>query len=280
MPAEEKPAGGVARSVAANPVFVVTALGLILYGLLRLANSLFYDPLAVKPEEVGLGYSETLSQSAVGVFAVLLTSLALFGIFLVLLIFGWALVRRGAGEDEGKLDDVLSGVVVVALLGGAIVRFWVTSHVSDVVYAVIEGAFVLWIFYLVWREIRSGRVKRLVPLAGGAFALSVVLTVAAVMFQAWGDSRGVRDGEVRHPEFFFIPFGSWGADAAWVEWIVPDPPKGFARGRRRCLLYLGRANGTAVFYDAKARDDKTLRVPAGAVVITTRNSRHEGDQAC
>jgi hypothetical protein len=102
-----------------------------------------------------------------------------------------------------------------------------------------------------------------------------------VMLQAWGDSRGVRDGQVRHPIFLgFIPFGSWGADAAWVEWVAPDPSKGFARGRRRCLLYLGRANGTAVFYDASARADKTLRAPASAVVITTRNSRHEGDQAC
>jgi hypothetical protein len=277
MAVEEKPAPGITRSVAANPVFVVTALGLILYGLLRLANSLFYDPLAVKPEEVGLGYSETLSQSAVGVFAVLLTSLAIFGIFLVLLIFGWALLRRGAPLGEGKLDGLLAGVVAVVLVSGGVVHFWVGSRVSDVVYAVLDGALIV---YVVWREIRSGRVKRLVPLAGGAFALSVVLTIAAVMFQAWGDSRGVRDGEVRHPEFFFIPFGSWGADAAWVEWIVPDPPKGFARGRRRCLLYLGRANGTAVFYDAKARDDKTLRLPASSVVITTRNSRHEGEQAC
>lgn len=101
------------------------------------------------------------------------------------------------------------------------------------------------------------------------------------MLQAWDDGRAVRDGQVRHPTFLsFIPFGSWGADAAWVEWVAPDPPKGFVRERRRCLLYLGQANGTAVFYDAVAKTDRTIRVPSSAVVITTRNSRHEGDQAC
>jgi hypothetical protein len=196
MPADEKPTGGIARSVAANPVFVVTALGLILYGLLRLANSLFYDPLAVKPEEVGLGYSETLSQSAVGGFAVLMTSFAIFGLFLVLLIFGWALLRRGGFDSGGKLDDLLTAVVVGALITGAVVRFCVTSHVSDVVYAFFEGAFALWIFYRVWREVRSGRVKRLLPLAGGAVGLSVALTVATVMLQAWGQpGRSRREGE-------------------------------------------------------------------------------------
>jgi hypothetical protein len=281
MPAEEKPAGGMARSVAANPVFVVTALGLILYGLLRLANSLFYDPLAVKPEEVGLGYAETLSQSAVGVLVVLLTSFAVFGIFLVLLIFFWALMRRGEPGGEGKLEQLLAAIVVIGILTGTALHLWAPSHVSDVLYAVLEVAFVLWIFYRVWQEIRSGRVKRVLLMAGSAFALSGALTLALVMLQARDDGRAVREGQVRHPTFLgFIPFGSWGADAAWVEWVAPDPPKGFAKGRRRCLLYLGRANGTAVFYDIGARDDKTLRAPATAVVITTRNSRHEGEEAC
>jgi hypothetical protein len=281
MPAEEKPPVGIARSVAANPVFVVTALGLILYGLLRLANSLFYDPLAVKPEEVGLGYAETLSQSAVGVLVVLLTSFAVFGIFLALLIVFWAWTRRGAPSGEGKREELLAAVVVIAILTGTALHLWARSNVSDVLYVVLEVAFVLWVFYRVWQEVRSGRVKRVLLMAGSAFALSVILTLALVMLQARDDGRAVRHGQVRrHPTLFSVPFGSWGADAAWVEWVAPDPPKGFAKGHRRCLIYLGRANGTAVFYDARARDDKTLRAPATAVVITTRNSRHAGQEAC
>jgi hypothetical protein len=282
MPAE-KPHAGLVRIVATNPVFAVTALGLILYGLLGLANSLFYDPLAVKPEEVGLGYAETLSQSAVGVLVVLLTSFAIFGLFLVLLIFGWALLRRGDPDGDGKLEQLLAAVVVIGILTGTALHLWAPSNVSDVLYPVLEVAFVLWIFYRVWREVRSGSVKRVFLMAGSAFALSVALTLILVMLQARDDGRAVRDGQVRHhPTFLgFIPFGSWGADAAWVEWVAPDPPKAFAaKGRRRCLLYLGRANGTAVFYDARARDDKTLRAPATAVVITTRNSRHAGQEAC
>jgi hypothetical protein len=280
MSAEEKPPAGIARLVTANPVFVVTALGLILYGLLRLANSLFYDPLAVKPEEVGLGYAETLSQSAVGVFIVLLTSLFVLGILFVLLIFFWAWMRRGE-PGGGKLENLLVAVVVAGILTGTALHQWVPSHVANVVWAVLEVLFLLWILYRVWHEVRSGRVKRVLLLAGSAFTLSVVLTLATVMLQAWGDSRGVRDGQVRHPEFLgFVPFGSWGADAAWVEWVAPHPPKGFETGRRRCLVYLGRTNGTAVFYDASARDDKTLRLPSNAVVITTRNSRHQDEEAC
>jgi hypothetical protein len=305
MPAEEKPTGGIARSVAANPVFVVTALGLILYGLLRLANSLFYDPLAVKPEEVGLGYAETLSQSAVGVLLVLLTSFAVFGLF-VAFLGGFPAAMRKADDWAEKLPvpspsrplgrpTRLAAVVLVLLFiavvaGGPLYvtirpphgRLGTVLHVlANVVYGGIAVFVLLLALRGAWQAVRTGRARRLLLPAGAAFALSAALTLATVMLQAWDDGRAVRLGQVRHPTFLgFIPFGSWGADAVWVEWVAADPPQGFVTGRRRCLLYLGRANGTAVFYDAASGSDRTVRVPASDVVITTRNSRHEGDQAC
>jgi hypothetical protein len=49
-----------------NPLSVVTVLGLCLYGFLRYVYARFYSPLGVKPEEVGLGYGEILSQSVMG----------------------------------------------------------------------------------------------------------------------------------------------------------------------------------------------------------------------
>jgi hypothetical protein len=50
----------------ANPGTALTALGFILYGLLRIGYELFYRPFGVAPDEVGFGYGQILSQSATG----------------------------------------------------------------------------------------------------------------------------------------------------------------------------------------------------------------------
>ena len=72
-----------------NPLSAVTALGLFLYGFLRYVYARFYSPLGVKPEEVGLGYAEILSQSVTGL---LLFSALMF----LLLLIGGVLSVTGA----------------------------------------------------------------------------------------------------------------------------------------------------------------------------------------
>jgi hypothetical protein len=285
MPAEHTASGGFGRSITANPVFLLTALGLILYGFLRLANSLFYTRLAVKPEEVGLGYAETLSQSAVGVFLVLGFGFAIFGLVVFFLVFvvpaGWR--YQPASNSPTTIEKVLSAVTLAVVVAGEITAYAVWDlHTAWNALAIVGGA-IGGIAGLreIWVEVRTGRPRRLVRSVEVVMALAAILAVVLILVQAWDDGRGVREGQVRHPTFLgFFPFGSWGADAAYVEWVGGQPPSPFSSARRRCLVYLGQSNGTAVFYDAHAADQRTIRVPAGDVVVTTRNSRRDGQQAC
>lgn len=43
-------------------------VGLIAYSLVRLGYSIFYGPLDVSPDEVGLGYGQSLAEAGVGLF--------------------------------------------------------------------------------------------------------------------------------------------------------------------------------------------------------------------
>jgi hypothetical protein len=52
--------------VEANPLAAVSILGLLTYGLVRLAQGLFYQSLGTTPEEVGLTYARTLTYSLYG----------------------------------------------------------------------------------------------------------------------------------------------------------------------------------------------------------------------
>ena len=69
---EEPPARGIGTWIAANPLTALTLAGLVLYADLRLCAAIFYGRLGTKPEEVGLGYAETVAQSILGVGALVM----------------------------------------------------------------------------------------------------------------------------------------------------------------------------------------------------------------
>jgi hypothetical protein len=95
-----------------NPIGFLTVTGLAAYGVVRLASWLFYRPLNVTPEEVGIGYQEALAQPALA----LLLGLVVFSILVVgflLVAEAWALTQL----TVLRVTVLLWGVVVWSLLG-------------------------------------------------------------------------------------------------------------------------------------------------------------------
>jgi hypothetical protein len=80
-PSKSKPRGGLATFARANPVVVVTWLGAVAYFVARAGQTSFYSKFGLEPEDVGLGYAQTLSRAAVGLLLILL-----FGSFMAAVV--------------------------------------------------------------------------------------------------------------------------------------------------------------------------------------------------
>lgn len=80
-----------------------TLLGLFFYGVLRFAYGIFYRKLGTTPEEVGLSYSDILSQSIVGLAGYLVWNAGVV-LALTAITVGpwWALHRRKSSADQMK----------------------------------------------------------------------------------------------------------------------------------------------------------------------------------
>src|SRR5207249_4181023 len=76
----------------------LSALGLALYGILRLSYFLFYVRLRTTPEEVGYSYSRILAESLIGEL-VLVAALSVLGFAVLLLVSVLAAVT---GRDRRR----------------------------------------------------------------------------------------------------------------------------------------------------------------------------------
>ena len=102
-----------------------TALGLVTYAVLRVDYGLFYDRFGLKPEDVGLGQAELISQSLAGVVLILIV------IFVELVIFAavlgiWGVLVRAMGKqflDVARRDGIVAAILLSSVLvGGASAR--------------------------------------------------------------------------------------------------------------------------------------------------------------
>jgi len=289
-----EPGPGSIRSWIATNSFVAisSGIGLVFYGVLRLDYSLFYSQLGLRPEDVGLGYSEILTQTLAGLF---LTLCVLFVMFFLLAHFP-TILYAGAPEtsttspaspkEAGREQEtgrprwqVAAGVVVLALV--AFFGWWVlvrasawigTSAWNVLGFSAFSASFVAGLV----RTVRRGRAdflrrSRVNCIWGLAFSIVLVLFVYSV--QAWTDGEAVRLGQAAHATLGPFPIASWGASFASVAWAGDRP----ASVPTECLLYLGEGNGKAVFFDV--RGQRSVRIPSAGLTIMVDADRQD-DPSC
>lgn len=190
-----------------SPVAVVTWLGVFAYFVTRSGQTSFYSRFGVEPEDVGLGYAETLSRAAVGLLLILLVA-GTYSLFLAL-VPRFILGVRPAGL--GTFARSVVGFLLVAL---PILLLWMPHTYSR------DAA-----------RVRDGKSMR----PAGLSTPRRIIT----------NPLGLRVEPVR------------------VSWI--DETHAVYDFGRTEVMYLGRADGTAVFYDP--RSQRTVRVPENNIVI-------------
>jgi hypothetical protein len=266
-----------------------TAIGLITYGLLRLDYGLFYVRFGLKPEDIGLGQAELISQSLVGVLLMLVVVLVEL-LFLAISVWIIQVLVRKMGRDIRESAEKYGwahALLIIAILVFVLAVNFVTRVVFEmsffVALLVSIGASMLALAAFQGSGVRlaprptqrappipkptaSGplilRRTFLVVLVAGTIALvQLVLALSAV-----DDARRVRDGRVVRPTVFGLPLVSWGALPARIVWTSGGPPEGLAGVATHCLLYLGRSSGAAVFFDHDTGE--TVWIPLGGLVIS------------
>jgi hypothetical protein len=88
---------------AANVNAILAVFGVILYAVLRVAYSIFYNGFGLYPDDLGLGYLDLLVQSAVGIFLLLL-AMCFVTLLLVTLSLGLGLLRAQIRAEAAKAE--------------------------------------------------------------------------------------------------------------------------------------------------------------------------------
>jgi hypothetical protein len=244
----------------------IAALGATLavgvYLMSRLVTSRFYEPLALRPEDVELGYPVLLIQ-ATG----LLLWCALLGVMFVALIYGVGrgLTRTarllGVVEAEGRQAQrriaVVGGGVFVVLLTSALL----TGDLPSAAVVVMLGIIV----WLLWPFNRAP--TRTLLIATGVFA-------AFFLAFAFGEEAGDAADEVQaghvpsQTSWLGISFTPWRATVGQVEWSGTLPSM-LDDSDLTCVLVLGATDsrGTVVYLTDTSGVRSTLAITGDQAVV-------------
>jgi len=244
-------------------------VGVVLYLLLSLACTAVYSPLGVAPAEVGLDYGSLLAQSAVGVAATAVVSV-LAGLAVV--VFRLVMSRPSLRQHRRPARFV-AGVVAIVFVLDLVLTLPVLDRPplrvagAVVVIGALAAAALLFL--------ASPAVRQQAQREGVALAPTILVVIVLTFGLALGGNAVAGADDLRHgrrPSALFIGIPApWRAETARVTWLSTSSSTQFRFPD--CLLYLGEAEGTAVFYDARRGVQEALRVDARSIMVAITQRR-------
>jgi hypothetical protein len=196
---------------------------------------------------------------------------ALYGVLRLSYVFFYLQLRATPEEVGYGYVEVLAGQLV-----GAVELVLILAVLLLIVGACVKGAVVLWSRRTPTTR-RSGTAWRRdwwarSTLRSTAAATLIVLVGLPVI--AWSAGADAAQGFTVRNVYLLgtirLPVLAVQAVPARIQWTASPPEAARGLEERQCLLYLGTAAGTAVFFDVATRE--SVRVPAGQVAITLQNT--------
>lgn len=244
-------------------VSVVSALGVSIYLVLRTAYAVFYNSFDVAPEEVGLGQTEILVQSAVIVVAVLVVIL---GLALSMLMFADYFERLPFRYPVRVAVEMLENIyrpseIVV-----------VPSEIPDSEWQALAQYIERTRRGSIPRPIGMMMARAVFVLAtyDGALKLALAVTAAALVGAttvlintALTDASAVMDGRAVQASYASLKLLSWGASRVDV---ASRSDAGISLSATECYMYLGQSTGITVIYAVKGA--KVLRLPSNSISVS------------
>jgi hypothetical protein len=215
---------------------VAAVLGLVAYAGLRFAYTRFYSPIGVLPEEVGIGYAQVLAYAGPSLLLVLFV----VGYFAGYLYFLFSQAERRGRQRARAMKKAGS-----------------SSDDDDNDYD--DGT--------KSKKSRLARRRRWVIIVVVGYGVTGLLAAILTLgIKASSRGEAMHDGRRVEPvQLLGIEVLSVWATPATLHSTESQPSASLAALENRCVLYLGRAEGTAILFDQV--DDVVLRVPDGAIVL-------------
>jgi hypothetical protein len=258
----------------------------------RFISSLFYSRFGVTPEEVGVGYTESLIEAAVGTFLVVIALNAFALVVLGTLMFLAAVRTVSSAEQIWKQTEGRRGQLPLyiahrlAVVAVFVVAVW-WSEESGRWLPVVGGAVVAAVLFelsppspfladpaehgaLPTTSGREGEPDAMQRRVRRVFRVSMVLIIilaAGILVQQGITAERAAAAAQKGIGAEGFPFSAWRAQRATVSWLVAPPPS-LAGVQEPCVMYLGQADNVVVLYHVDAR--ATLRVPLSNVTVSTR----------
>jgi hypothetical protein len=278
----------VVREYAGAAGVLAGLLGAVFYALLTLACAQVYEPLGVNPSDLGLSYGELLIRTVTFLIPIsaAATGAALFGALA-------ASVANEALEGSGKVLRIFVFLVPAVAVGGVVAWLSLSSgtYTESPFWAAAAptalGFLIGWFLCLGAlarppnvEPTRAGRPDSGHrtdgdPVANGVvlwIAVTVTLLLIAVSYVFISaksvDSRRLKSGSTPRRLLGNTIPPPWDAQVVHLSWVAGTKPADL--DLPPCLLYLGQANGTSVFYDARKKQRRALRLPSSAVALVAR----------
>lgn len=275
--------------LAEQPIQAASVLGLILYASFRLDYFLFYGPFNVTPEEVGLTYTTTLAQSLLGaliLIGVLGLPLTAIVMFYGALFRSAAVVTRSLIKSRGWIFILVwaAALIVVSTVFVGLMRhiqpaFFARAGDTGMIFVTAFTTLFLWGLLALrvqpaepsQETVKSAVARLLRPTLVTFLVLALLCLLVLLPVLARLDARAVEQGHARDGQIAGLLNLSWGADVAEVHWLGEATSSELKMDGSRCLMYLGRANGVIVLYDASLR--RVLRIPGNDVALVAHPDR-------
>jgi hypothetical protein len=257
--------GDVATSMSA----LLAVFAILLYAVLQVAYSIFYEPFGLRPDDLGFDYLDLLARSALGIVLLLVLLIAPFGLLLTVVgLFtpGW--LQRELPGNRPSAGPCIGVLVVVLGLVLILSEFGVLPSVARTVATFLVLVLAFYPGFLVVRDgLRSPHKDRWRGVLVAAGSVVLIAGTAFVMLRAATDRAKVLHGHPAEFTFLGFPITGWRAEDATITWTNANVGTDLASLANRCLLYFGQSNGTAYFYRSENR--QVLRISTQAVAIHT-----------
>jgi hypothetical protein len=194
------------------------------------------------------------------------TGAALYGVLRLAYVFFYLQLRATPEEVGYGYLEVLSSQLI-----GAIELVLFSTVIIFLVGVAVHG-----VWWVLRRKRAGSRPLRqaLARIAVRAAGIGVAVVLAGLPALGWNQGAKARSGYTVRNVYVLhtirLPVLAVQAVPASVAWVSETPPGLIDISARRCLLYLGQAAGTAVFYDVGSGE--SIRVPTSLIVVSLQNA--------